>query len=215
MRNSDSKGSSTKKYNFCEYAYEYEFDTFYCYPESSVLRNKLGITSAEVFFKAEREISSLRTAQALSESILGNFDFAHLQKIHKFLFGDIYEWAGKVRTVNISKGNLFCQTEFIMQELDRIFLELKKEKYLKGITDPQKMAGRLSYYLGELNAVHPFREGNGRTQRLFVTFLAQKNGFSLDFSLVTKDEMIAASDESFCGHYEKMDALILRSLRKN
>lgn len=215
MHNSDSKGTPTKKYNFGEYAYEYEFDTFYCYPESSVLRNKLGITNAEVFFKAEREITSLRTAQALSESIIGNFDFAHLQKIHKFLFGDIYDWAGKIRTVNISKGNLFCQTEFIMQELDRIFLELKKEKYLKGIVELPKMAERLSYYLGELNAVHPFREGNGRTQRLFVTFLAQKNGFSLDFSLVTKDEMISASDESFCGHYEKMNALILKSLRKN
>lgn len=86
--------------------YFYEQDTFYCYPNTYVLKNKLGITDEAELKKAEREITSLRTAQLLQNPIAGVFDFNFLKKIHKFLFGDIYEWAGKTRNVNISKGNI-------------------------------------------------------------------------------------------------------------
>jgi len=83
------------------YCCEYEYDSCYCYPNSYVLKNKLKIENTKELVKAEREITSIRTAQALSNRIKGNFDFKHLKKIHRFFFGDIYEWAGKIRTVNI------------------------------------------------------------------------------------------------------------------
>jgi cell filamentation protein len=82
-----------------EYYHEYEQDIYYCYPNSFVLKNKLNILNADELKAAEKEITSLRTAQAMVNRIEGKFDFEHLKKIHRFLFGDIYEWAGKIRTV--------------------------------------------------------------------------------------------------------------------
>ncbi len=197
-----------------DYSYEFEHDDFYCYPGSDVLKNKLNISDRNLFFKAEREITSLRTAQALLESIPGAFDFEHLCAIHHFLFSDIYDWAGKIRTLNISKGNTFCHVNFIESELHRVFTELESDRLLTELRTPQTMAERLAYYLSEINAIHPFREGNGRTQRLFIILLARHNGYDLNFATVTADEMIKASDESFFGNYSTMTALIARSLTK-
>ena len=146
------------------YCYEYEYDSYYCYPNSYVLKNKLNIENTKELVKAEREITSIRTAQALLNRIKGNFDFKHLKKIHQFLFGDIYEWAGKIRTVNISKGNQFCRCEFIQDQMDILFDKLREEDYLKKCTNKEEIAQKLAYYLGEINAIHPFREGNA-TQR--------------------------------------------------
>lgn len=195
-----------------DYSYEYDFDKFYCYPGSNVLKNKLNIKDRKLFIKAERGITSLRTTQALITPIKGKFDINHLKSIHKFLFGDIYTWAGQIRTVNISKGNLFCQTMYIEQELTRVFNELKAEGYVKNVRDKGLLAGRLSYYLSEINAVHPFREGNGRTQRLFVTYLARSNNWDLQFANISPEEMIDASYNSFLGDYSQMDSLIASCL---
>ena len=196
------------------YSYEYDYDTLYCYPDSTVLKNKLNIKDKDIFFKAEREITSLRTTQALVNPIEGNFDEEHLKKIHHFLFSDIYEWAGEIRTINISKGNSFCQALYIEDFLKKLFKELKNENYLEGLSR-EDMVKRLSYYLGEINAIHAFREGNGRTQSLFVTYLARKNGYDLQFANVDAQDMIDASYNSFIGDYDLMDSLIDKCLTKN
>ena len=73
---------------------------------------------------------------------------------------------------------------------------------------------RLSYYLSEINALHPFREGNGRTQRLFIEILAERAGYEVDFSNVTAEEMIQASADSFLMKYEKMDRIMFRIVKK-
>lgn len=83
------------------YDYEYEWDKYYCYPSSNVLKNKLNITDSDELLKAERKITALKAAQATMNRIKGCFDFEHLKSIHHFLFCDIYEWAGKIRIVNI------------------------------------------------------------------------------------------------------------------
>ncbi|MNC24299.1 Adenosine monophosphate-protein transferase VbhT [compost metagenome] len=85
------------------YDYSYEWDKRYCYPHSNVLINILGITDAQRLHVAEREITSLRLANAKINVISGHFDLSHLRKIHKYIFGDIYKWAGKIRQVNISQ----------------------------------------------------------------------------------------------------------------
>ncbi len=195
-----------------EYYYEYEQDSYYCYPNSFVLKNKLNIRNADELKSAEREITSLRTAQAILIRIEGNFDFEHLKKIHYFLFGDIYEWAGKIRTVNISKGNQFCLCEFIKDQMDDIFKKMQHENYLKDCNEKSEIARRLAYYLAEINSIHPFREGNGRAQRMFVEHLAASLGYQLDFMKISSEEMLEASAKSFVLDYEMMEELMLRAL---
>ena len=191
--------------------YFYEQDTFYCYPNTNVLKNKLGITDEAELKKAEREITALRTAQLLQNPIGGVFDFIFLKKIHQFLFGDIYEWAGKTRNVHISKGNQFCRCEFIEEQMNIVMQQLKEENYLAGMK-MDNLASRLAFYLGEINAIHPFREGNGRTQRMFVGLLAERNGYYLDFTKITKEEMLKASLDTFNLEYGFMTELLLKAL---
>lgn len=195
-----------------EYYYEYEPDSFYCYPGTYVLKNKLNILDENELKTAEREITSLRTAQALTSRIKGSFDFNHLAKIHSFLFGDIYDWAGNIRTVNISKGNQFCLCQFIQNQMDEIFQKLKNENYLKDYKDRDEVAKRLAYYLGEINSIHPFREGNGRTQRMFIEHLAVSLSYRLDFMKITSSEMLEASAHAFILDYTLMEELMIRAL---
>ena len=191
------------------YSYSYEWDQRYCYPHSSVLVNKLGIEDAEKLHIAEREITSLRIANAKISVIKGEFDLLHLKKIHKYIFADIYQWAGEIRWVNIAKGNMFCNFEFIEANADSLFNRLRSENYLMDAYK-EEMPFRLSYYLSEINVLHPFREGNGRAQRLFIEYLAENAGYSVDFSQVTDTHMIEASAASFLCDYIKMNELFLK-----
>lgn len=192
-----------------DYDYDYEWDSRYCYPNSNVLKNKLGITDSEKLHVAEREITALRIANAKINRIEGDFDLTHLRRIHRYIFGDIYDWAGDLRWVDISKGNVFCKYEYIEQNADKLFAELKGEHYLKKVP-ALEIPRRLAYYLGEINVLHPFREGNGRTQRLFIEYLAEDAGYSVDFSDITDREMIEASADAFACNHEKMNALFAR-----
>lgn len=190
-----------------DYSYDYTWDERYCYPHSNVLKNKLGITDAEQLRTTEREITSLRIASAKMNPIKGNFDLRHLLAIHRYVFGDIYDWAGEIRWVNIAKGNVFCPMQYIEENANSLFSKLKQEAYL-GETTNEGMPLRLAYYLSEINVLHPFREGNGRAQRLFIEYLAERNDFIVDFSSVTDKEMIEASALAFGCDYEKMNALM-------
>jgi cell filamentation protein len=195
------------------YRYSYGKDEVYCYPGSNVLINKLNLKDKDAFFVAERVLTSARLIDARgNHPIKGSFDLTHLQKIHQYLFQDIYSWAGEIRKIDISKGQMFCRPEFIVEVSQRLFDELEKEDFL-GSTPRELVYLRLSYYLAGINAIHPFREGNGRAQRLFIEYLAQRRGFSLDFSSVTDQEMIAASYESFYGKMGKMDAIFKRIIK--
>lgn len=91
----------------------------------------------------------------------------------------------------------------IPTESEKLFNQLKSEHYLEGLNGSQ-MPEKLAWYLSEINAIHPFREGNGRTQRLFIELLAQRNGYEVDFSDISSDEMIVATAESFMCRYEKL-----------
>ncbi len=182
-----------------DYSYSYEWDMEYCYPESNVLINKLNIQCADSLHTAEREITSLRLAAAKAQPIRGQLDLQHLQKIHRYLFGDIYAWAGKLRHVNIAKGNQFCLAMNLEAYGNSIFRKLEQEHYLIDAGDATPH--RLAYYLSEINVLHPFREGNGRTQRLFIEYLASVAGYRVDFSQVTAEEMLVASADSFTCDY--------------
>lgn len=185
-----------------DYSYSYEWDREYCYPNSGVLINKLNIQDAGALHTAEREITSLRLAAAKAQPIIGKLDMRHLQKIHGYLFGDIYGWAGKLRHVNIAKGNQFCLAMNLDTYGTNLFQKLEREHYLIGTSEP--VPHRLAYYFSEINVLHPFREGNGRTQRLFIEYLASVAGYRVGFSTVSTEEMMIASADSFACEYESI-----------
>lgn len=194
--------------------YECEQDNSYCYQDSCILKNKLGIKNKEQLEEAERNITALRILQLKTGELRGEPNFKYLCKIHKHIFGDIYSWAGKIRTVDISKGNMFCNSQFILENAEEIFNRLKKENYLQDYKDVEKMSERLAYYLSEINALHPFREGNGRTQREFIIVLARRAGYKVDFSKVSQEEMIQASEEAFYCDYRHMNEIFARITSK-
>ena len=194
--------------------YECEQDNSYCYQDSCILKNKLGIKNKEQLEEAERNITALRILQLKTGELRGEPNFKYLCKIHKHIFGDIYSWAGKIRTVDISKGNMFCNSQFILENAEDIFNRLKKENYLQDYKDVNKMSERLAYYLSEINALHPFREGNGRAQREFIIVLARRAGYVVDFSKVSQEEMIQASEKAFYCDYSHMNDIFSRITSK-
>jgi len=199
-----------------DYNYEYEDrDGKYCYPKTNVLKNKLDIRNVEELRTVERELSMARYFSLESKGVTGDFSLQHLKSIHKYLFQDIYEWAGTIRTVDIAKGTIFCLVQFIEPQFEIIFQWLAERNFLSEIKDKEEMSEQLAYLLGELNMIHPFREGNGRTQRMYIEQICKNNGyFEINFSKATKEDMLQASiDTSLC-EYSSMKKLIYNCLQK-
>jgi cell filamentation protein len=171
-------------------------NSIYCYPDSNVLINKLNIKDNKKLEKAEKMIVLAKLYDLRQNKLVGNFDKDHFINIHKYLFEDLYPFAGKFRTENIAKDSFsFAEWEFIDSELDRLLLKLKEENFLNDL-NKEDMAKKLAYYMSELNVLHPFREGNGRTIREFIRELAYKNGYILDYSKTGSEEMLEAMMKS-------------------
>ncbi len=167
-------------------------NSIYCYKESDVLVNKFDIRDNKKLEEIERKIVLAKLYELRQNNRIGNFDVNHFVGIHKFLFEDIYPFAGLFRTENIAKGNFcFAEWEYIEDELKRILDQLKEENYLQNL-DREMFIKRLSYYMAELNVLHPFREGNGRTIREFIRQLAYKNGYVLNLKNIKPKDMLDA-----------------------
>lgn len=192
-----------------KYKYTYEQTSDYCYHNSDVLKNKLNIRSDKELFIAEREFVSYRMAILLDKPQKGNFDFEHLKSIHKTLFQDIYYWAGVPRTCNIAKTNLFCLATYIETYAKDVFGKIADNYYYLNLDYNNKIKA-LAELFADINALHPFREGNGRSQRLFIKQLANIIGVNLDFTKVNEKEMIISSSESISGDMEKLIAIFNR-----
>lgn len=165
----------------------------YVDPRTGVFVNLLGITDANRLAAADVDFAYRRTVELFSRPALGRFDLAHLRAIHRHLFGDVYPWAGELRTVNIGKGDTdFAPLQFMERYAVSIFANLAKEGHLKRL-NADAFAQRAAHYLAEINAIHPFREGNGRTQREFMRQLARHAGFALSWQNLSQEDMIAAS----------------------
>ncbi len=171
-------------------------NSIYCYPDSNVLINKLNIRSNKKLEKAEKMIVLAKLYDLRQNKIVGNFDKTHFINIHKYLFEDIYPFAGEFRKENIAKDSFsFAEWEFIESELDRLLMKLKDEDFLGGL-NKEDLAKKLAYYMSELNVLHPFREGNGRTIREFIRELAYKNKYIIDYSKTDSEEMLDAMMKS-------------------
>lgn len=167
--------------------------SIYCYPDSNVLKNKLNIRDNKLLKTAEEEITSIKQMELLKNPIKGNFSKAHLMNIHKFIFEDIYSFAGKIRREQISKADtMFYPPNLIDRELDKVFAKIKEKNMLKE-TDREKVFDNLAYVMAELNIIHPFREGNGRSIREFIRLMAKHIGYDLNWGNVDKEELLEAS----------------------
>ncbi len=157
--------------------------------EDKVLRNKLGIWDEDSLNEAERMITSYKLAKLYLDTGAQSFDAEHLKSIHKFLFEDIYPFAGEFRRENISKRITFCLVQFIEPELDRT---LKNAiKMVPKLVDRDTLLRYITELYSDLDMIHPFREGNGRTEREFmrqyIDFVCKKNNlppYYLDYNLI-------------------------------
>ena len=173
-----------------------EGDPYLC-ADASVLRNLADIHDENGLSKFESDHFFARLFDLHENPIRGSFDSDHSRHIHHFLFQDVYAWAGEFRTVPIAKGDsFFARPEHIGSELQKLVHRLAGERCLRG-NDSKVFCERAAYYLGEINALHPFREGNGRVQREFIRELALEAGYEVAWDLVTQDEMFKASVASF------------------
>ena len=167
-------------------------NSIYCYPGTNILINKLNIKNNSILQKAENKIVLAKLFELRQNNRIGKFNMEHFVGIHQYLFEDIYPFAGKFRTENIAKGFFsFAEWEFIEEELAHLLEKLKNDNYLHD-KDEKELIKDIAYYMAELNVLHPFREGNGRTIREFIRELAYINGYLLDMQSITSKDMLDA-----------------------
>jgi cell filamentation protein len=177
------------------------FEDPYCYPGTSVLINRLDIRDQAELDAFEVEISTLRAEEPLPQ---GDFDPAHFRRIHHHLFQDVYTWAGQYRTVRIAKGdNSFCYPEHIPAQMDTLFQKIQTVEAFAGL-DQEAFLDRLTPFLSELNAIHPFREGNGRTQLSFIGLLGEHSGHPFHFEKLNRDTYLPAVIASYFGKLQPL-----------
>ena len=178
-----------------------------CYPDTTVLVNKLDIRTQELLTEAESVLVTSFSVKLEKTMRFENVDFDYYKNLHKQMFSDLYDWAGTVRKINISKkGTVFCNASDIERIGTLKFERLKKQKFLKEMKNDEFLDELTDLY-HELNMLHPFREGNGRTLRLFVTLLVRNTGRDIDFNNADSDLLTIATIRAAQG-----DKSLLRSV---
>lgn len=166
--------------------------------EHGLLRNRLGIVDPIELKQVEAELTALRLVELQEEPLPGSYDLVHLQALHRFIFGDVYDWAGELRTVSIGKGDVFCLPQFIEPYAADVFGGLASKNYLRFRKRAEFLDG-LADLFADVNALHPFREGNGRTQRAFLAQLASDAGWVLRWAAMDPDENVLVSQRAHRG----------------
>jgi len=173
----------------------------YLIPGTEVLKNKLGITDSDQLKEKEKLIVRKKLTYLYLKPIEGNFDINHLLEIHRFIFDEIYPFAGKIRTCSLQKDiHVFCNPEDIKVNLESLLHKMNEEFDHSEIYSPQEFAFRLGKYYYEILYIHPFREGNGRSIRAFFRdFVVEKSKnkscgpLDLDYTKLDKDALILAT----------------------
>ncbi|WP_325347331.1 Fic/DOC family protein, partial [Xylophilus sp.] len=180
----------------------------YLDPSTGLLRNNVGARDQAELDRIEAAMSAVRAYELQRMRAPEGFDLGHLRTVHRHLFGDVYPWAGELRTVVIEKGTTrFAQPEYIDSAARDLFRQLARENNLRGL-DADEFSKRAGHYLGEINVLHPFREGNGRAQRAFMGQLADGAGYHIAWDRVARDDMTRASIEAYHSGSGRMAQLI-------
>jgi cell filamentation protein len=178
----------------------------YCYPGTTVLKNIADLHDQASLDKFEATMTAARAEEPLPRGRLG---VAHYRAVHKHLFQDVYSWAGQFRHVRMSKdGSAFCYPENIEREIRRLFNQLARNNCLRRLSY-QDFAAQAATFLSTLNAIHPFREGNGRTQTAFLVVLAKQAGHTIDLEKIVPAEFLKAMIASFKGDDTPLERQIL------
>ena len=167
--------------------------------DTGVLRNRLGIGDREELARAEAALTASRLYDLQRGHLPGRYDLEHLRSFHHVIFGDVYDWAGELRTVSIGRGGLFCLPQHLVLFGEEAFGRLARADHLRGLSR-DAFVGRLAELLAEINFLHPFREGNGRTQRAFVAQLARDAGYRTRWVLMDPATNVAASAAALRGN---------------
>lgn len=195
-------------------SYEINTLTADCYEGTTCLINKFGITNEKQLEKIEADITFAKASELEENPIKGNFDLEHYKAIHNFLFEDIYDWAGKLRTVNISKkGTVFAD----IYELETLFIKcfnrIKSNNYFQNLSFENFINNMVDLYC-TLNILHPFREGNGRTERIFITQLLRLNGYDINFSEIDSDYLMISTIQAAHGITDNLIKIFSRYIYK-
>lgn len=189
---------------FSRYEVYTTVQSIYCYPDSDVLKNRLNIRDHAELKQAEEEFVAVKQLVLLQDPIKGRFTMNHLLRIHRFLFEDVYPFAGHLRREQISKGDtLFYPPDLIERELRRVFQEIHEREMLRE-TEAQAQLRNLSHVMAELNIIHPFREGNGRSIRELTRCMALMYGLFINWGNTDRDTLMDAAvasvddDTAFC-----------------
>ncbi len=170
-----------------------------CYPDTTVLINKFDIRDEAKLNEIESVLTTVKYTEWLSDPKAETFDFDHYKAVHRYLFSDLYDWAGQVRTVDISKkGTRFTPAERIEEQAAQIFARLKERDYFKGLSHDVFVEEIADFYC-VTNALHPFREGNGRTQRAFLTQLIRNADYDINFADMDTELLMIATIQSSQG----------------
>ena len=185
-----------------------DWDDPYFIPGTTVLNNKFGTADPQELERRERLHATGRLVGLTIKPVGGSFDLVHLQRIHHAIFQDVYEWAGQLRNVDISKGfMLFASAAYLQEGATDIFGRLAQDNHLRGLSE-KEFAKSAASYLSDVNALHPFREGNGRAQREFFRELALKAGYAIDWSVTTDKKMVNASIEGMAGNNKPFEKIL-------
>lgn len=174
------------------------------YPGTRCLVNYFGIKDKPSLRRVDKMISSLRTAELLHAPIDMPFTFDYLKAVHSHLFGDIYPSAGMIRRSLSSKHTEFCQPEYIESQAGILFSKLRDDHYLSRIDDVDDFVNELAYYMGEMEALHPFMDGNGRSTRFFFNSLALAAGYEIGWGSADPDHFLEANVAALDGDYQAL-----------
>ena len=181
----------------------------YCYPNTSILINQANIRNQQKLDLFELAMTTHRFGEPLPD---GRYSISHYCAIHRHLFQDVYPWAGKIRTIRISKnGSMFCYPENIKRELTKVLYALKSKSYLGGL-QRSDFAVAAAHFLAELNAIHAFRDGNGRVQLAFLALIAFRAGHPLNLERLKPKVFLKIIIESFNGNEELLAVQINKLL---
>lgn len=182
----------------------------YCLPGTSVLNNRLGLTTDEELNEAERVLSTIAANEINFES--PPYDLPYLCRIHRQLFGEIYDWAGEFRTVDISKGTTyFCNVLRIEPEANKLFRTLAKANWFEGL-NRLELVTAVAEFFGDLNMIHPFREGNGRAQRILFEHIVINAGYQISWWAVEEEEWVQANIDAVTCDYRAMTEILERCI---
>ena len=183
-----------------------------CYPNTNVLINKLGIKNQKQLDENEILITSIKSLEIELNSKIQEPNFEYYCNLHYLLFNEIYDWAGKLRTINVSKlKTVFCPHEQIESMAISIFKRLKEMDYFKKCNKSELICEFADLY-NSLNYLHPFREGNGRVERLYFIQLARWINRKLDFSKIDSDRMMIATIHASAGTMDYLESIFAEAL---